>query len=456
MVTSIYRKNGDQYMKLDALPGAKKYTKAHQRKKRWYRVVTCLAAVVVFCTTYALILPAITLEKKCEIPEHTHTEACYTKATTQEKRNLACGVDADTVIHHHDSSCYDENGNLWCLLPEVSAHVHGEDCYTVPTIEPPHVHTAECYARERGELICTESTEPVHLHTEECYSESRNLTCGQEESDGHSHGEGCYDENSELICTLEESAGHCHDDTCYTITRETSCGMAEEPAHQHSDECYQWTETLICGLSDQPVEMESPEPVLTCGREEILLHEHTADCYNENGALTCGKIQVLEHQHTDACFETVEEPVDTEALTCTLPEDENHTHGPLCHGTWELTCGMEEHVHGENCVVDEDAFCGKGAHTHDETCLDENGNQVCGLEEHTHTLSCYSDPEADVETREQWEQTFAEVTLTGDWRQDVIAIAETQLGYEESIQNYIVTEDGEVKGITRYGQWKEE
>ena len=440
-------------MKLDALPGAKKYTKAHQRKKRWYRVVTCLAAVVVFCTTYALILPAITLEKTCEIPEHTHTEACYTKVTTQEKRNLACGVDADTVIHHHDSSCYDENGNLWCLLPEVSAHVHGEDCYTVPTIEPPHVHTAECYARERGELICTESTEPVHLHTEECYSESRNLTCGQEESSGHSHGEGCYDESGELICTLEESAGHCHDDTCYTITRETSCGMAEEPAHQHSDECYQWTETLICGLSDQPVEMESPEPVLTCGREEILLHEHTADCYNENGALTCGKIQVLEHQHTDACFETVEEPVDTEALTCTLPEDENHTHGPLCHGTWELTCGMEEHVHGENCVVDEDAFCGKGAHTHDETCLDENGNQVCGLEEHTHTLSCYSDPEADVETREQWEQTFAEVTLTGDWRQDVIAIAETQLGYEESIQNYIVTEDGEVKGITRYGQW---
>ena len=440
-------------MKLDALPGAKKYTKAHQRKKRWYRVVTCLAAVVVFCTTYALILPAITLEKKCEIPEHTHTEACYTKVATQEKRNLACGVDADTVIHHHDSSCYDENGNLWCLLPEVSAHIHGEDCYTVPTIEPPHVHTAECYARERGELICTESTEPVHLHTEECYSESRNLTCGQEESRGHSHGEGCYDESGELICTLEESAGHCHDDACYTITRETSCGMAEEPAHQHSDECYQWTETLICGLSDQPVEMESPEPVLTCGREEILLHEHTADCYNENGALTCGKIQVLEHQHTDACFETVEEPVDTEALTCTLPEDENHTHGPLCHGTWELTCGMEEHVHGENCVVDEDAFCGKGAHTHDETCLDENGNQVCGLEEHTHTLSCYSDPEADVETREQWEQTFAEVTLTGDWRQDVIAIAATQLGYEESIQNYIVTEDGEVKGITRYGQW---
>lgn len=139
-----------------------------------YRAVTCLAAVVVFCTTYALILPAITLEKECQIPEHTHTEACFTQVTTREKRNLTCMVKADTVIHHHDSACYDAEGKLWCPLPEVSAHVHGEDCYTVPAIEPPHVHTAECYARERGELICTESTEPVHLHTEECYSESRN------------------------------------------------------------------------------------------------------------------------------------------------------------------------------------------------------------------------------------------------------------------------------------------
>ena len=49
-------------MKKDALQSAEKYTKAHRRKKRWYRVVTCLACVVVFCTVYALILPAITQE----------------------------------------------------------------------------------------------------------------------------------------------------------------------------------------------------------------------------------------------------------------------------------------------------------------------------------------------------------------------------------------------------------
>ena len=58
-------------MKQDALQGAEKYTKAHQRKKRWYRVVTGLACVVVFCTVYALILPAITLENgACDTNMH--------------------------------------------------------------------------------------------------------------------------------------------------------------------------------------------------------------------------------------------------------------------------------------------------------------------------------------------------------------------------------------------------
>lgn len=39
----------------------KKFNKLHKRKKVWHRFVTFLASIVVFCTTYALILPAITL-----------------------------------------------------------------------------------------------------------------------------------------------------------------------------------------------------------------------------------------------------------------------------------------------------------------------------------------------------------------------------------------------------------
>lgn len=314
-------------MKHGALQSAEKYMKAHKRKKSWYRVVTGLACVVVFCTVYALILPAITMEKgACEIPEHTHSEACYTQVTSATRTepvctieslnlhqhddtcydsegNLTCGY-ADFVVHQHDSVCYDENGNLWCPLPEIETHEHTGSCYAVPEADAPevHTHTDDCYTVERDELTCTE-----HVHTDDCYTET-----------------------STLICSLEESDGH-----------------------QHSDDCYAWNKVLTCDLSTEPAEVAT-EPVLVCGKAEILLHEHTAGCLEESGNLICGKIQVLEHQHTDACFETVEEPADTEALTCTLPEDEKHTHTALCYGTWELTCDMEEHTHTEECSTAEE------------------------------------------------------------------------------------------------------
>lgn len=347
-------------MKKDALQGAEKYTKAHQRKKRWYRVVTGLACVVVFCTVYALILPAITMEKgACEIPEHTHSEACYTQVTSATRTepvctieslnlhqhddtcydsegNLTCGY-ADFVVHQHDSACYDENGNLWCPLPEIETHEHTGSCYAVPETDAPevHTHTDDCYTVERGELICTESTEPVHVHTDDCYTETSALVCEED---------------------------HEHTESCYETTRELTCGDTEEPVRQHTDQCYEQIKTLICELPTEPAEEAEPaEPELICEEKEIILHTHEPyespedpGCYDDDGNLICGKIQVLEHQHTDACFETVEEPADTEALTCTLPEDEKHTHTALCYGTWELTCDMEEHTHTEECSTAEE------------------------------------------------------------------------------------------------------
>lgn len=428
-------------MKYDVLRDAEKYTKVHKRKRLRHRVVTVLAGVVVFCTTYALILPAITLEKQCDIPEHTHTDACYAQVTSVEKRvpvcsaetleihrhtadcydadgNPTCGY-ADFVVHSHDSRCYDETGNLWCPLPEIEAHRHTADCYALPE---EHTHAEGCYTSVRGNLVCGE-----HVHTDACYTETAVLACG-----------------------LEESEEHQHDENCYETSRELTCGIDSD--HSHTDACYEWEQVLSCDLPTEPA--EDAQPVLVCTKPEIVLHRHTPDCFDADGKLICGQTQVLEHRHSDACFETVAEPVDTGTLTCT---DTAHVHTARCYGTWELVCGQEEHTHSEACTQNEQeetVFCGKDAHTHGEACRDENGELVCGTEEHTHSLACYADPGADVETAELWEQTFAGVTLTGNWRQDTLAIAETQLGYAESTKNYVVAEDGEtVKGYTRYGAW---
>ena len=45
------------------LERAKVFLQAHKNKSIWHRITTSLAAVVVFVTTYMLILPAITMER---------------------------------------------------------------------------------------------------------------------------------------------------------------------------------------------------------------------------------------------------------------------------------------------------------------------------------------------------------------------------------------------------------
>lgn len=73
--------------------------KKHRRKGIWRRIVTIMAVIVVFCTTYALILPAITVEtnEKCGMSEHLHTESCYGADGA-----LIC----ETHQHTHDAQCY--------------------------------------------------------------------------------------------------------------------------------------------------------------------------------------------------------------------------------------------------------------------------------------------------------------------------------------------------------------
>lgn len=74
------------------------YNERHIRKMKWRRIVTILSCIVVFCTTYALIIPAVTMSRDtaCGKEEHTHTEACYDKNGA-----LICGREE----HTHTDAC---------------------------------------------------------------------------------------------------------------------------------------------------------------------------------------------------------------------------------------------------------------------------------------------------------------------------------------------------------------
>lgn len=82
---------------------AKVFNEKYKNRRRWYTVLVVMAAMVVFCTTYALIMPAITMEKEtfCGLSEHTHSDDCYIVDEKTGEKQLFC---------------------------ELEEHIHGEDC----------------------------------------------------------------------------------------------------------------------------------------------------------------------------------------------------------------------------------------------------------------------------------------------------------------------------------------
>lgn len=119
-----------------------------------------------------------------------------------------------------------------------------------------------------------------------------------------------------------------------------------------------------------------------------------------------------------------------------------------------LYCGLDEHTHGESCY-EKNITCAAesdASHTHTDECYQTV--LACGKEEHAHALVCSSNPKADIESAEDWQNSVAGAVLTGNRHKDLIAVAESQLGYTESDRNFAVGEDGATKhGYTRYGAW---
>ena len=159
--------------------------KKHRRKRTWYKILSVPICLVVFVTTYALILPAITMESTpdtyCGIAEHVHTDDCYEFPGTPAHKEIQCTAGADLgqgeyIIHKHDSFCFDDNGELLCALAEQDEHVHTDACY------------------DGDSLICGLVTGIVHQHTADCVisvpaTEPQGLVCTMEE---HKHTEACF------------------------------------------------------------------------------------------------------------------------------------------------------------------------------------------------------------------------------------------------------------------------
>ena len=261
--------------------------------------------------------------------------------------------------------------------------------------------------------------------------------CGELE---HEHTAACYEK--QLVCGYEE--GEPED---WNATK-TDDGMSFDDTFDMDDDA------SGVDADDPGIAAYSAEP------EYIFVpHEHTDDCYQEVQELTCRE---EEHEHTDDCFD----PEDG-SLICDLFE---HTHDDSCYTTtYELVCGLEEGELVEEVNPDydpvalfEEPVAAKPVvvdpvietpvHHHTDACYEEV--LVCGLPEHHHTVNCLSDPLDGTQDEDDWLDKTG-TALTGMWNEDLLTVAQGQLGYEQSEKNFkLDTDDGEtLRYYTRYGQW---
>lgn len=178
--------------------------------------------------------------------------------------------------------------------------------------------------------------------------------------------------------------------TAITIANGATCGIQE---HQHSEQC-EGESMLICGYEQEIVPLSVEESELVEVVTEAAVEEEIAEEITEFSGEENGEIP------------------DPQPSSTPEPKIEQHTHVEACYTL-------------VNC---------------------------CVLEEHIHDISCYADETVDIETSAIWEKTLPE--LTGQWAEDVVLIAQSQIGNVESEKNYMVAADGQERnGITRYGQW---
>ena len=150
-----------------------------------------------------------------------------------------------------------------------------------------------------------------------------------------------------------------------------------------------------------------------------------------------------EHQHTAACYEKV--------LTCGYEEGEPETPVTSSDSSADPVSAYSaaEPEEPEEPVQTEPETIWV-PHEHTDACYEEV--LVCGLPEHHHTVNCLSDPLDGTQDEDEWlAQTGT--TLSGNWADDLLTVAESQLGYEQSERNFQLDDaDGEtVRHYTRYG-----
>ncbi len=422
-------------------------------------------------------------ELSCGLPEgygaHTHSEACVTYV-------VGCGIQEGAGAHIHNDACYQDM--LTCGIEEGSGvHHHTEACYSlIPVLQCGreetigHLHTDACYGTE-SVLACAWAN--VHAHSAGCFSTdsqgNRVCVCGYEEILNHTHTADCVSQEEVIL-----DEGHMHDDTCYSYR--LVCGM---PEHVHTDSCLAHTtdaarssatrsqseeiklrvgaiidlSTLLSQMgigtiSDITFSRPAAGTVAQQGsiwtltgvaafrsREVLTVTDGSGAMYfipvwNDEWSESAGSLSLKLSTKAYSAFGG--DPVDYEvsysggkepvSMTVSVYQDDDLVYQGSHVGS-TLTVYPQEYNRETNLYVQLNATDADGA----------------SAEAHWEMPCAVHDPES----RSYWESTLAGAVHTGNWTEDMLSIARTQVGYRESQRDFIIRADGSRQGYTRYGAW---
>ena len=446
--------------------------RSRARRRRLYALLTALSLIAAGGVAYGLIRPAITAtaQPECGLEEHVHGEGCY-------ERHLVCALPEDDN-HRHDESCYATV--LVCGLPE---HMHADACYpekisedtlppqeNTPTVEPDETATpepaAEATVEPTAEATAEVTVEPTAETTAEATVEptaeaaAKATTEPTAEATVEATNEPTSEPTAEI--TVEPTAEATAEPTDAPQTDETALlGVLTGTSRMLCGETGLWRIDLH-GADTASYTVCMPDGTIVA--EGALPLDGAVDFsrrLDESGLYTVRVTAMRGEESADAEMELAVSAGEMQAYAAALDRS--------CFGGDETAFALgaqggvapvKRHV----TVVQNGIIIYEADDPADEIRVSAlTLEDVSDIELHIAlTDACGETAEAaaslpcavlKTETRAQWEASMAQVELTGVWPDDLLNIARSQLGYEESKLNFIIDDEGNRQGYTRYGAW---
>ena len=412
-------------------------------KRSWKRLISMVMVLLMLAGT----LPASALALE-STEEHTHTwdeGTVVTPASCTEggvvRYACACGE-----TRTEDTAPAGHSWGEWTVLKDPTCTETGSRKHSCTVCGEEVTETTPANGHSWGEWTvlkdptCTETGSREHICT----------VCGEKVTEttpanGHSWGE--WTVLKDPACTETGSRVH----TC-TVCGEEVTEAVPAKGHTWGD----WAELKAPTCTE---EGEHEHTCTVCGEkasEPVPAKGHTWGDWTELKAPTC--TEEGEHEHTcTVCGEKASEAVSAKGHTwgdwtvlkkptCTEKGEQEHT----C-----TVCGVKEkeempakgHTWSEDNGVDL-VYC---TVCRELKIIADGGSFDTEFDEESWIIA--GDQTADVEDETSWAAMFRDIVLTGDWAEDLLTIAQTQMGYHESTANYAVNKKLERNGYTRYGAW---